>query len=69
MWVDKGKTVLLNFLVLTSLVLTWLLVNSQPKYEYLHPAEYVEHLPMGEKKELRQLVKPQSIVLHYGNDR
>ncbi|WP_167577789.1 YycH family regulatory protein [Ammoniphilus sp. YIM 78166] len=68
MW-DKGKTILLNFLVLTSLILTWLLVNSQPKYEYLHPAEYVEPLPVGEKKELRQLVKPQSMVLHYGNDR
>ncbi|RXT08870.1 YycH family regulatory protein [Ammoniphilus sp. CFH 90114] len=69
MWVDKGKTILLNFLVLTSLILSWLLVNSQPKYEYLHPAEYVEPLPVGDRKELSQLIKPQSIILHYGNDR
>lgn len=68
MWVDKGKTVLLNFLVVTSLILSWLLVNSQPKYEYLHPAEYVEPLPVGEKKELRQLVHPKSIILHYGDE-
>lgn len=68
MWVDKGKTVLLNFLVVTSLVLSWLLVNSQPKYEYLHPAEYVEPLPVGDKMELKQLVHPRSIILHYGNE-
>lgn len=67
MWIDKGKTILLNLLVLTSLVLTWLLVNSQPDYDYLHPAQYIEPQPIGETKELHEVVKPQAIILHYGN--
>lgn len=67
MWIDKGKTILLNLLVLTSLVLSWLLVNSQPDYDYLHPAQYIAPQPIGETKELKELIKPRAIILHYGN--
>lgn len=69
MWIDKGKTILLNLLILTSLVLSWLLVNSQPDYDYLHPAQYIEPQPIGDTKDLNQLIKPQSIILHYGNEK
>ncbi|MBP1932307.1 YycH family regulatory protein [Ammoniphilus resinae] len=69
MWVDKAKTVVLNILVVISLLLSWFLINSQPKYDYLHPAEYVERQPIGEKKELNQLVKPQQMVFHLGQER
>jgi regulatory protein YycH of two-component signal transduction system YycFG len=69
MWVERGKSVLLNFLVILSLVLSWLLLNSQPKYDYLHPAEYVDRQPFGEKRDIKELVKPQSIVFHYGDKR
>jgi len=67
-WVDKAKTVVLSFLVVISLILSWFLINSQPKYDYLHPAEYVERQPIGVKKELHQLVKPQQIVFHLGQE-
>lgn len=69
MWMDKAKTILLNLLVIVSLVLSWLLINSQPNYDILYPAEYVEPKPIGDKKELKQLVNPGSIVLHYGDNR
>lgn len=69
MSIDKGKTILLNLLILTSLVLSWLLINSQPDYDYLHPAQYIEPQPIGETKELNELVKPKAIILHYGNEK
>ena len=67
MWMDRSKTLLLNVLIGISLVMSWLLLNSQPKYEVLYPAEYVEQKPMGDKRELKDLVKPKAIIFHFGN--
>ncbi|HJV45395.1 MAG TPA: two-component system activity regulator YycH [Bacillota bacterium] len=58
---------ILNLLVILSLVLSWTLLSSQPKYDYLHPAQYLDRQPLGDKREVKQLVKPQTIIFHYGN--
>jgi regulatory protein YycH of two-component signal transduction system YycFG len=66
---EKGKTILLNLLILTSFILSSFLLNSQPKYEVLHPSRYVDAQPMGDTREIKQLIKPSSIIFHYGNKR
>lgn len=67
-YLEPAKTVLLNILIVTSLILSWMLWNPQPNYEYIHPSQYVDPQPAGYQKKVSDLVKPSSIVFHYGND-
>ncbi|MED1951956.1 two-component system activity regulator YycH [Brevibacillus centrosporus] len=67
-WLEPTKTVLLNVLVLLSFCLTGLLWSNQPKFQFIEPAQYTESKPVQEKQ-LMQLVTPESVVFHYGEDR
>ncbi|MGD8190528.1 YycH family regulatory protein [Brevibacillus ginsengisoli] len=67
-WRETTKSVLLNVLVLTSFVLTWLLWQNQPKFELIAPTTYVDSKTVGQSKQLEELIEPESIVFHYGND-
>jgi len=65
---EPAKTVLLNLLVLTSFCLTALLWTNQPKFQFIQPAQYTESKPVQEKQ-LEQLVTPESVIFHYGEER
>ncbi|MED1799949.1 YycH family regulatory protein [Brevibacillus porteri] len=65
---EPAKTVLLNLLVLASFVLTAMLWSNQPNLQFIEPAEYTQSKPVQEKQ-LEQLVTPESVVFHYGEDR
>ncbi|MBO8172142.1 MAG: hypothetical protein H0Z33_09630 [Bacillaceae bacterium] len=61
------KTILLILLIAVSLILSWMLWNSEPDYEYIHPSQYVEPQPFGEEKKVEEILQPAGIVFHYGN--
>lgn len=65
---EPAKTVLLNLLVLTSFCLTAMLWSNQPKFQLIEPAQYTESKPV-EEKQLEELVTPESVIFHYGEDR
>lgn len=65
---EPAKTVLLNLLVLTSFCLTAMLWTNQPKFQFIQPAQYTESKPVQEKQ-LEQLVTPESVIFHYGEER
>ncbi|WP_035296446.1 YycH family regulatory protein [Brevibacillus thermoruber] len=67
-WKEPAKTVLLNLLVLTSFCLTALLWSNQPKFQFIEPAQYKESKPVQEKQ-LEELVTPESVIFHYGQNR
>jgi regulatory protein YycH of two-component signal transduction system YycFG len=67
-WKEHAKTVVLNLLVLTSFWLTAMLWSNQPQLQPIEPVKYVESKPVQEKK-LEELVTPESVVFHYGEDR
>jgi regulatory protein YycH of two-component signal transduction system YycFG len=67
-WKEQAKTVVLNLLVLTSFWLTAMLWSNQPRLQPIEPVRYVESKPVQEKM-LEELVTPDSVVFHYGDDR
>jgi regulatory protein YycH of two-component signal transduction system YycFG len=67
-WMEHAKTVVLNLLVLTSFCLTGMLWSNQPQLQPIEPVRYVESKPVQENM-LEDLVTPESIVFHYGEDR
>ncbi|WP_232698035.1 YycH family regulatory protein [Brevibacillus daliensis] len=68
-WLEKVKSVLLVFLVLLSGVLTFLLLNNQPKLELISPATFFPSDKLGTTKQLEDLLRPESILFHYGEDK
>ncbi|QQE74428.1 transcriptional regulator [Brevibacillus composti] len=67
-WIEPVKTLLLTVLVLSSFCLTALLWTNQPNLQFIEPAQYKESKPVREKQ-LEELVAPESVVFHYGDDR
>lgn len=67
-WKENAKSVLLNVLILTSFVLTWSLWQKQPQFELIAPATYVDSKPVGQTKQLEEMIEPESIVFHYGDN-
>lgn len=67
-WLESGKTVLLNLLILTSFVLTSLLWNNQPEFQYIEPVTYTKAKQVQEKQ-MEELLRPDSIVFHYGENK
>lgn len=66
---ETSKTILLNILIAVSFMLSWMVWNSQPNYEYIRPSEYVKPQPLGKAQQLSELVLPISILFHYGENR
>lgn len=59
------KSLILTFLVLLSLVLTWNLWTYQPDYEYINSDRVISDVEIREKKEINQLIKPSYMLFHY----
>lgn len=65
---EGAKSLLLAVLVAASLVQSYLLVYSAPKFDAILPTDdYVESKLEGTRAELTQLIFPKDIVLHFGN--
>jgi len=68
-WKELTKTILLNVLVILSFLLTFMLWNKQPKFEFISPATYVTSNQIGQAMEMEDLIMPEAIIFHYGNDK
>lgn len=65
--IEKTKSVLLAALVFSSLLQSYLLAYSTPKFDSANQTEYVETEPMGSQEELENLIFPEQIILHFGD--
>jgi regulatory protein YycH of two-component signal transduction system YycFG len=66
---EKIKTALLIVLVAASLVQSYMLAYSSPKFDAIIPTDYVESELAGSQSELKNLLFPKDIVIHFGADR
>lgn len=62
---ESAKTLLLAVLVAASLMQSYMLVYSEPKFDTIIPTDYVESKLEGTQSELAELLFPKDIVLHY----
>jgi len=69
--IEKGKSVLLFLLVVLSLFQSYLLAYSKPFMEAKVKTEldYVNAEPLGDKEKAENLVFPEQLVIHLGNDK
>ncbi|AFH66349.1 YycH family regulatory protein [Paenibacillus caseinilyticus] len=67
--IEKLKTGLLTFLVLLSILLSYMLAYSYPKYDPVVPDEYIKTDTLGRQIPLPDMLFPDQLVLHLGNDR
>lgn len=63
---EKIKSVALTFLVVASLVQSYLLAYGTPKFDTISQSDYVETRLNGTQAELADLLFPEEIVLHFG---
>jgi regulatory protein YycH of two-component signal transduction system YycFG len=64
--VEKAKSVLLTILVVVSLIQSYMLGYSSPRPEPISTGQYVESELTGTPAELKDVVFPDEIILHYG---
>jgi regulatory protein YycH of two-component signal transduction system YycFG len=64
---EKLKTLLLTSLILASLIQSYLLVFSGPKFDEVSPAGYVKTELIGAQESVDDLIFPTDIVLHLGD--
>ncbi|HZG84872.1 YycH family regulatory protein [Paenibacillus sp.] len=64
---ERAKTLCLAVLIAASLVQSYLLAYSEPKFDTIIPTDYVESKLEGTQAELAALLFPKDIVLHFGN--
>lgn len=62
---ENIKSIVLTFLVIISIALTWGLWTFQPNYDTMKNGGYVDEVAISEQKELRRIVKPDRILFHY----
>jgi regulatory protein YycH of two-component signal transduction system YycFG len=62
---ENFKSIVLTFLVLGSAFLTWNLWTYQPNYETIENGNYVQEVSIGEKKEIKTIIKPDHVIFHY----
>ncbi|MCM3618212.1 two-component system activity regulator YycH [Sutcliffiella horikoshii] len=62
------KSLILTFLVLLSLVLTWNLWTYQPDYEYINSDRVISDVEIREKREINQIVKPSHMLFHFEDE-
>lgn len=69
--IEKGKSVLLFLLVALSLLQSYFLAYSKPYMEAKVKTEldYVKTEPLGEEEKVENLIFPEMMVLHLGNDK
>ncbi|KMJ60417.1 hypothetical protein AB685_06300 [Bacillus sp. LL01] len=59
------KSLILTFLVLLSLILTWNLWTYQPDDEFINNDRVINDVEIREKKEIDQIVKPSHLLFHF----
>lgn len=62
---EKIKTIILIFLVVLSIVLTWNIWTYQPKYDTLEKSDIVPGVLISEQKEVREIVRPDRVFHHF----
>jgi regulatory protein YycH of two-component signal transduction system YycFG len=62
---ENIKSVILTLLVFGSAFLTWNLWTYQPNYETMENANYVQEVSIGEKREIKSIIKPDQMIFHY----
>ncbi|RBP86730.1 regulatory protein YycH of two-component signal transduction system YycFG [Cytobacillus firmus] len=63
---ENIKTIILTILVVTSVLLTWNLWTYQPNFEPIEKANTVKEVTVAEKKDVNQIVKPDTLLFHLG---
>ncbi|SFB01943.1 MULTISPECIES: YycH family regulatory protein [unclassified Bacillus (in: firmicutes)] len=61
---ENIKSGVLIALVLISAILTWNLWTYQPNHEKLNNANYIEEVEIGEKKDIKKIIRPDRILYH-----
>jgi regulatory protein YycH of two-component signal transduction system YycFG len=65
---ETVKTIVLTFLVLVSIVLTFGLWTYHPKYDVLQNAEYIQHVSVSNTRvDTAMIVQPSQILIHKNN--
>ncbi|TFE25394.1 two-component system activity regulator YycH [Cohnella luojiensis] len=69
--IEKGKSVLLFLLVVVSLVQSYFLAYSTPYMEakVKTDLDYVKTEPLGTEEDVKNLIFPEQLVIHLGNDK
>jgi regulatory protein YycH of two-component signal transduction system YycFG len=65
---ERIKTTFLILLIFLSVYLTWQSWTYQPHYDYILPTEYVTHEGLAEVRGTHELIRPERIIYHYGDD-
>ncbi|MCM3243758.1 two-component system activity regulator YycH [Cytobacillus firmus] len=64
---ENIKTIILTILVVTSALLTWNLWTYQPNFERIEKeSNTVQEVTIAEKKEVNQIVRPDTLLFHLG---
>ncbi|RKL66043.1 hypothetical protein CR203_17265 [Salipaludibacillus neizhouensis] len=68
--IENIKTVVLWFLVLTSMTLTWFILSYQPEYDNLEDIDidYVQSEEIGESRSINEVISPKEILIHNQED-
>lgn len=61
---ENSKSVILTFLILVSIVLTWNLWTYQPNFDMLENNKYVAEVTLKEKQELQKIISPDLVLFH-----
>ncbi|UII55933.1 two-component system activity regulator YycH [Cytobacillus spongiae] len=61
---ENIKSIILTILVITSVFFTWSLWTYQPNYSKMDPSKTVEEIAVGDKKDLKKIVKPDRLLYH-----
>lgn len=62
---ENSKSVILIFLILVSIVLTWNLWTYQPNFDMMENSDYVAEVTLKEKQELQEIISPDLALFHH----
>src|SRR4051812_26873875 len=62
---ENSKSVILIFLILVSIVLTWNLWTYQPNFDMMENNDYVAEVTLKEKQELQEIISPDLALFHH----
>jgi regulatory protein YycH of two-component signal transduction system YycFG len=65
--IENIKSIVLTILVFISLVLSYFLAYSPPKFDTIVQTDYVQNEVIGTQSELANVLYPEQIILHSGN--
>ncbi len=61
---EKAKSVILTFLVVASIFLTWNLWTYQPNFDMLQKGNTVAGVSVSEKQEVKKIIQPDEVLFH-----